>query len=275
MAQGFDLTSDKWLALVFENRNKHYGAYALRKQSSNRHLKALLIVTLVSLFAIFLPKIIKAVAPKETVDLSRDEEFSMTEVNQDIPEEETVKALEIPPPPELKTTIQFNPPKVVEDDKVTDDNQMLSQQDLLDSTADISIASIEGSETGGVDIADIVDKKVVIQEPPKEEIHNYVEKMPTFPGGLDEVTKWLSKNITYPDIALEQGIEGKVTLRFVVSEDGSIGDIKVQKGLSRECDEEAVRAVKKMPKWIPGEQNGKKVKVYFSLPVTFRLQSRN
>jgi protein TonB len=275
MAQGFDLTSDKWLGLVFEKRNKHYGAYVLRKQSSNRHIKALLIVALVSLFAIFLPKLIKAVAPKEVVDLSRNEEFSMTEVNQDLPEEETVKALEVPPPPELKATIQFNPPKVVEDDKVTDDNQMLSQQDLLDSTADISIASIEGSETGGVDIADIVDRKVVIQEPPKEEIHSYVEKMPTFPGGLEEVTRWLSKHITYPDIALEQGIEGKVTLRFVVSEDGSIGDIKIQKGLSKECDEEAVRAVRKMPKWIPGEQNGKKVKVYYSLPVTFRLQSRN
>ncbi|MDR1563030.1 MAG: energy transducer TonB [Dysgonamonadaceae bacterium] len=275
MAQGFDLTSDKWLALIFENRNKQYGAYTLRNQSSNRHLKALLIVTLISLLAIFLPKIIKAVAPDSKVDLSRNEEFSLTEVNQDIPEEETVKALEIPPPPELKTTIQFTTPKVVEDDKITDDNQMLSQQDLLDSSADISIASIEGSETGGIDIADLVDKQVVIQEPPKEQIHSYVEKMPIFPGGMDEVTKWLSKNINYPPIAEEQGLQGRVTIRFVVSEDGSISDVQVQKSLSKECDEEAVRAVKKMPKWIPGEQNGKKVKVYFSLPVSFRLQSRD
>ncbi|MDR1371658.1 MAG: TonB family protein [Dysgonamonadaceae bacterium] len=275
MAQGFDLTSDKWLALVFEKRNKQYGAYALRNQSSNRHLTAILIVTLVSLLAIFLPRIISAVVPDKVEDLSRDEEFKMTEVvTTEIPEENEVKALEVPPPPELKATIQFNPPKVVEDEKVTDDNQMLSQQDLLDSQADISVATIAGSDKG-TDIADLIDNKVVVQEPPKEQIFHHVEKMPEFPGGPQALLKWLRDHLKYPPDAEEQGIQGTVSLRFVVDENGNVGELTVVKGLSKSCDEEAVRQVKKLPKFIPGEQNGKKVKVYYSLPVKFKIQSRD
>jgi protein TonB len=274
MAKDIDLTSDKWLALVFEKRNRNYGAYALRNDSSNRHLKAIAIVTLVSLLAIFLPRIISAIAPEKVESINRDEEFKMTEVNQEIPEEETVKALEIPPPPELKATIQFNPPKVVDDDKVTDDNQMLSQQELMDSESAISSITVEGSKDG-IDAGTLIDQKVVVQEPPKEEIHNFVEQMPQFPGGQEELQKWLAKNINYPDYALENNIQGKVTVRFVVNEDGTISEVKVVKGLERSCDEEAVRAIKKMPKWEPGKQNGKKVKVYFNVPVTFKLQQKN
>jgi protein TonB len=274
MARDIDLTSDKWLSLVFEKRNRRYGAYALRNDSSNRHLKAIAIVTLVSLLSIILPKLVKAIAPAEVENVGRDEVVSMVDIKQDIPEEETVRAIEIPPPPELKSTIQFNPPKVVEDEKVTDDNQMLSMDELLESDADISIANIEGSKDG-IDIALLTEHKVQIVEEKKEDIPNFVEQMPTFPGGLEELQRWLSKNMTYPEYAETQGIQGTVNLRFVVSEDGSIGNVTVVKSLERSCDEEAVRAVKKMPKWNPGKQNGKAVKVYYNLPVKFKLQTRN
>jgi protein TonB len=269
MAKDIDLTSDKWLQLVFEKRNKNYGAYAIRQDSSNRHLKAMLIVALVMLATIVLPRIIKAIAPEKVEDFGRDEEIQMVELNQELPEEDIIKAIEVPPPPELKATIQFNPPKVVEDDKVTDENIMLTQQDLLDSDADISIKTVEGTKDG-VDIAELVDQKVVVKEE-EPEIFNHVEQMPMFPGGLNELMAWLSKNINYPEIAKEQGIQGTVNLRFVVKSDGTVDDVQVVKGLNRDCDQEAVRAVKKMPKWIPGQQNGKAVNVYYSLPVRFKL----
>jgi protein TonB len=269
MAQDIDLTSDKWLQLVFEKRNKHYGAYAIRNDSSNRHLKAILIVGAVMLATIVLPRIISAMAPVEVEDLGRDEEIQMVEINQDLPEEDVIKAIEVPPPPELKQTIAFPPPNVVDDDKVTDENILLTQQDLLDSDADISIKTIEGTKDG-VDIAELVDAKVVVKEE-EPEVFSFVEKMPMFPGGNNEINAWLAKNIVYPEIAKEQGIQGTVSLRFVVRADGTVSDVQVVKSLERNCDQEAVRAVKKMPKWIPGEQNGKPVNVYFSLPVRFKL----
>jgi len=97
--------------------------------------------------------------------------------------------------------------------------------------------------------------------------------MPEFPGGNGALMKYLSDNIQYPPIAAEQGIAGKVQVRFVVKPDGTVDDIQVVKSLDPSCDKEAVRVLKKMPKWSPGKQNGTPVFVYFSLPVTFRLQN--
>jgi protein TonB len=272
MAQDIDLTSQKWLSLVFEKKNKEYGAYAMRSDSSDRHLRALIIVAVVCLATIILPKIIKAIAPQHQ-DLGRDVVAEMTDIdmNQEVPDENIIKDIVVPPPPELKATIQFNPPKVVEDEKVTDENMMLSQQDLLDSQADISIKTIEGSDTG-VDIADLAGNAVVVKEE-EPEIFNHVEQMPMFPGGDEELLKWLQKNIVYPEIAKEQNIQGTVNLRFVVRPNGTIDDVQIVKSLDKNCDQEAVRGVKKMPKWIPGQQNGKAVNVYYNLPVRFKLQN--
>jgi protein TonB len=272
MAQDIDLTSQKWLALVFENKNKEYGAYVMRNDSSNRHLKALIIVAVACMASIILPKIIKAIVPQHQ-DLSRDDVVVMADIdlNQKVPEENIIKAIDVPPPPELKSTIKFNALKVVEDEKVTDENMALSQQDLFDSQADISIKTIEGSDTG-IDIALLQDGIIAVKEE-EPEIFNHVEKMPAFPGGEAELMKWLQKNIDYPEIAKEQNIQGTVNLRFVVKPDGSIDDVQIIKSLDKSCDQEAVRAMKKMPRWIPGEQNGKAVNVYYNLPVRFKLQT--
>jgi len=124
-----------------------------------------------------------------------------------------------------------------------------------------------------VDIKDLADHKV-ITEAPKDEIFVHVEQMPQFPGGEGELMKWLGSNIQYPTIASEQGIQGRVVLKFVVRPDGSIDDVQVIKSLEPSCDKEAVRAVKKMPKWIPGKQNGNPVSVYYNLPVQFKLQTQ-
>ena len=105
-----------------------------------------------------------------------------------------------------------------------------------------------------------------------EESYFIVELMPEFPGGDAELFKFLSKNIKYPQIARESGIQGKVLVGFIVEPDGSISNVKVRKGIGKECDEEAMRVVKSMPKWTPGRQRGKAVRVSYSIPIYFRLQ---
>jgi protein TonB len=99
-----------------------------------------------------------------------------------------------------------------------------------------------------------------------------VETMPTFPGGQSELMSWIGKNLKYPTIAAENGVEGKVIVQFVVGKNGKIRDAVVARALNPSCDKEALRVVNAMPNWIPGKQNGKEVSVKFTLPIIFRLQ---
>jgi len=274
MPKDFDLNSQQWLALIFEGKNKEYGAYVNRDESSNRHLQAMIIITIIALGLIFLPKLIKSVMPANR-DLEQVTDVILTDLDllkQEVPEENQIKQFEPPPPPELKATVAFTPPVIAKDKDIQDDELMKTQQELTDTKLDISIKDVEGTPGGTVDIADLVEHKVVVEEQ-KPQIFSHVEVMPQFPGGETALIKWLSENISYPAIAAEQGIQGRVTLRFVVKPDGSVADVEVQKSLDPSCDKEAVRVVKKMPKWIPGKQNGNPVYVYYSLPVVFRLQN--
>jgi protein TonB len=110
------------------------------------------------------------------------------------------------------------------------------------------------------------------EEVEEEEVFMVVEEAPEFPGGTQECMKWLSKNIVYPQISAENGVQGRVTVSFVVNKDGSIVDAAVLRGVDPYLDKEALRVVNKMPKWKPGKQRGKPVRVKFNLPITFRLQ---
>ena len=273
MAKDFDLNSQRWLALVFEGKNKEYGAYVQREESSDRHLRAMILITIVALCLIFLPKLIKSVLPAQK-DISQNTDVTLTELDlkKEVPQENQIKQIVVPPPPLLKTTIAFTPPKVTKDEEINDKDLMKSQQELTDAKAAISVANVDGDSKGTVDIADLKEHQVVVEDT-KPQIFSHVEVMPSFPGGESALMKWLGDNISYPPIAQEQGIQGRVNLRFVVKPDGSVDDVQVVKGLDPSCDKEAVRVVKKMPKWIPGKQNGNPVYVYFSLPVTFRLQN--
>ena len=133
------------------------------------------------------------------------------------------------------------------------------------------IASVD--DTGPVvDIKNI--ENVVVEEPEREEeVFQVVEKMPEFPGGAAELMKWLNKTLKYPSIAQDNGIQGRVVVQFVVNKDGSIVDPVVVKNVDPYLDKEALRVVKLMPNWSPGEQRGKAVRVKFTLPVTFRLNN--
>lgn len=274
MARDIDLTSQQWLDIVFKDKNKDFGAYQHRRNSNKRHIIAIIVVLAVILGAWFLPSLIQSIASSNKEHVEQVEQtavVSVIEIEEQL-DEEFVQPIqeEVPPPPPLKETIAFIPPVIGEN--VEEDQMLVTQQELTESTADISIANVDGV-ADGIDIADIQDHVVVVQaEPEPEKPLEIAEVMPSFPGGNEELYKWLNSNLVYPPVAEERGIQGTVTLRFVVKEDGSIGEVQVLKAVDRDLDKEAQRVVRKLPKFIPGRQNGRPVQVWFTLPVRFRLQ---
>jgi protein TonB len=174
----------------------------------------------------------------------------------------------------VKPQVKFTPPVIKEAEKVQEDEKPPPKEKLEKATA--STVTVDGDENAKID-APVIDKQqAVVEAPkvaaPKVEIFEFVEQMPEFNGGEDALRAYLSKNINYPKQANEQGIAGRVVLNFVVNEDGDITDIKVVRGIGYGCDQEAMRVVNSMPKWKPGKQNGKAVKVSFSLPIMFKLE---
>ena len=128
-------------------------------------------------------------------------------------------------------------------------------------------------ETQSTEIVEFKDEstepEVMVVE--DEKPYEAVEQMPTFPGGETELMKFIRDNLRYPVIAKENGIQGRVILRFVISKTGTIKNVTVLRSLDPTCDKEAIRLIKSMPKWIPGKQNGYNVPVYFTLPIVFKL----
>ena len=268
--RNIDLNSQEWRDLIFEGKNKEYGAYELRKNSPKRHIRALIIVLSCVILLFALPALIKTVMPEKKIN----EEYGVTKmVNLDpldqLKEEQIIRQPEAPPPPELKSTIKFTPPVIKKDEDVRDEDEMKTQQELTDTKVDISTQDIKGKEDGtGVDIADL--DKIIVAE--KEQIFTHVEQSPQFPGGDKELFAYLNNNLKYPTIAQEQGVQGQVVLRFVVGKNGEVTDITVVRSLDPRCDQEAIRVVKAMPRWIPGKNNGNPVMVYYNLPVRFTLK---
>ena len=155
-----------------------------------------------------------------------------------------------------------------------EEQEIKSQDELQETNTAIGAFNVEGNdETAG----EVLKAKEVIAEPepPKVEetkVFDVVEEMPQFPGGPSALFEYLSKNIKYPVVAEENGVQGRVIVTFVVERDGSITDVKVVKSVDPSLDKEAQRVVKSMPHWIPGKQNGSAVRVKYTVPVTFKLQ---
>ena len=145
---------------------------------------------------------------------------------------------------------------------------------IVEDDADVEETTIATSEetNQAVEIK-YVPVAVEEEEPEEQTIFEVVEQMPEFPnGGMAGLMQYLSKNIKYPTIAQENGTQGRVTVQFVVNKDGSIVDAKVLRGVDPYLDKEAIRAISSMPKWKPGMQRGKAVRVKYTVPVMFRLQ---
>ena len=273
-----DLLDNNWVDLVFEGRNKEYGAYVLRKETGKRNLKSMLLVfaVIIAIMAAVAAKVAienafpKKVAMETDVELSKLAQKKEAKVEKKAP----VKVEEQKVVEKVKSSVKFTPPVIKKDEDVKPEEELKSQEDLNKTKTAIGSFDVKGNDEAGGEV--LKAKEVIAQpEPPKEEetkVFDVVEVMPSFPGGQGALFEWLSKNIKYPVVAEENGVQGRVIVTFVVERNGSITDVQVVKSVDPSLDKEAVRVVKAMPHWIPGKQNGSAVRVKFTVPVTFRLQ---
>ena len=265
-----DLTSSEWCQLIFEGKNQAYGAFRIRENSTKRHNIAMLIVLVVTAIGFTIPTLVKWATPKQREVITEVTTLSKLEAPE-VKQNEVKKVVPVAPPPQaVKSSIKFTTPKIKKDSEIDETNEIKSQEELLSTNVAISIADVKGNdEVNGADIADL--KQIVVQGEPEPDntIFEAVEQMPSFPGG--ELLAYLGKNIKYPTIAQENGIQGRVIIQFVVERDGSITDVHVARGVDPYLDKEAIRVIQSMPKWIPGKQNVKAVRVKFTVPVLCRL----
>jgi len=164
----------------------------------------------------------------------------------------TEQKVKPPPPPPPKQVVKIN---VVEDDVEVEDDIVID---------------VEATEE--TEVEEYVPIEIEEEEVVEEQIFMVVESMPGFPGGEQSLNKYLYENIKYPQMAKESGIQGRVFVTFVVEKNGEVTDVRVLRGIGGGCDEEAIRVVENMPKWTPGKQRGKPVRVQFNLPIKFTLQ---
>ena len=253
-----NVTSDDRNDVVFTKRNHEYGAYKIRRDY-NKRVMFIVIGMMGFSLAVFGVKFI--LDNKGSDDVLKDVKLDMTQVDLTPPVDKNE------PPPPVVETIKFVPP-VIKDDAVEDEPP--PPQEKVAET-NVGTTTQEGT---GEDIAVPSDAGTGPVEEKAPEIFTVVEQMPEFPGGAMEMMKFIQKNIHYPEMAKEANIQGKCFVKFVVETDGSISNVEVLKGVpgGPACDQEAIRVIKAMPKWNIGKQNGRPVRVYFNVPIIFKLQ---
>lgn len=284
MAKDVDLSSKEWRDLIFEGKNKDFGAYKLRQGSESRHNKAFfyvligLVAVCLLIFGYMKYEAYKTQKAEEEAKakLEQQQKLAQMEAEKEEEKEEEVEQIEIeevkPEAPQLATQLMT---ELLLTDTPKEDNEIKANADIQKDNSVMSTFTQAGSD----DIDLIKEhKEEVVQEKPreekeKEEVFSHVEQMPKFPGGDAELYKFISNNLNYPAMAIENNVQGRVVVQFVVTKDGSIGNVKVVRSVDRDLDNEAIRVCKKLPKFIPGKQNGQPVNVWYTLPVTFKLQN--
>ena len=273
-----DLISNDWVDLIFEGKNQAYGAYKLRKGTSRRNIISIIIVVVVALLAfsvIAIKQIVDAntetVASTQVTELSNlEQKQKKAEVKKQIKVQEPEKVVE-----RVKSSVKFTAPVIKKDSEVKPEDEIKTQDQLMQNKAAIGSFDVKGNDDANGEV--LKAKEVIAQpEPPKVEenkVFDMVEEMPSFPGGQAALMQFLLSNTHYPAVAQENGVQGRVTVSFVVEKDGSITDVQVARSADPSLDKEAVRVVKSMPRWTPGRQNGSTVRVKFNVPVTFRLNN--
>ncbi len=283
-----DLTSREWNDIIFAEKNKEFGAYQIRKKSDKRHNMAMLymLMGLVVVFCLILGlnKYSAYRAEKAALELQEQREKMMAaqiaqeeEVEeQEEPEEQKFEQPEVTVPEEVLATVQVTQIAIVDADQVK--NEVMDMDTQKEDNTARGVVTQEGSDDA--DKFRAVQEQVVVKEPEpevkhkEEEIFVAVEQQAEFPGGQAALMKWLSQNVRYPETAQQNDVQGRVIVKFVVEKDGSIGTATILKGVDKDLDREALRVVKKMPRWQPGKNNGVAVRSYFNLPVVFKLQNQ-
>lgn len=260
-----DIFTNQWLDIVFEGRNKAYGAYVLRKANTKTTVKALVIGAIIFALAVSAPLIASLIpnSSEETEIL----DTKITAIKLPPKPEEIKRDLPPPPPPAPKVDqVKFVKPVVAKADEITEEPPKIVE--LKDKK--LGTETVKGNPDAELTVAPVgngTGTSAVVEE--DNQIYNTagIEVKPDFPGGMDKFYKYVGNNYQTPE---EEGLKGKVYITFVVEKDGSLTDIKVIRDIGYGTGKEAVRVLKKCPRWTPGEQNGKKVRVLYSLPITIQ-----
>ncbi len=270
-----NLYTTQWLDLVFQNRNKTYGAYQLRKHNTETTTKAFFYACILFSSVIIIPwvygQMAQTVPPVEVPQLPDPVEVSLTKINEPKPilPPATLPPAQQTPPQSIQYTSMVVAPAA------STNIEPPTQIQLTQSV--ISTVTTAGTDATGVNSLEIpagIPGGTAASETPSETeifgIHA-IQAYPEFPGGQDAFVKFLRKNLRYPPMAAEAGIQGKVLLSFVIERNGEVSQLKVVRGIGSGCDEEAVRVLSKSPRWKPGMQNDKAVRVAYNIPINFSL----
>ena len=284
MAKNVDLTSKEWCDLVFDGRKKEYGDYTLRMETNPRHLKAFTLTIIGALcigaVGVSYMSAVKYIEEQRlldqaqqdavVIDTSAEEEEAEEDV-QERYEEPEVEAL----PEEILNTVKVTELLIAEDEEVRSEDEIKTQDELKETQTAFGQTDFDKG-TDDRNVTREHKNEVIVEEkkpePVKEEVFKAVEQMPTFPGGDAELMKWLRDHIQYPTVAMENNIQGRVVVQFVVTKTGKVGEVKVVRSVDRDLDKEAIRVCKSLPDFIPGRMNGQAVNVWYTLPVQFKLQ---
>ena len=286
MATQINLSSREWCDLVFEGKNKDFGAYVIRTDSAIRHNKAVL-WTLIGtiIFSLLVFGFVKAnqyLEERKLIEQGEQKEVLIDMTNET--DEPVSEPIEQEKPEVLQEeeskTYQATELQIVEDKDVREEDEIVSLDERMQTDA---IAGTVTNSNGSTDLNNfkehineaVVEPSAEPEAKKSEEVFRSVEQMPQFPGGEAALLKYLASHINYPPMAAENGIQGRVIVQFVVDKTGKVGEVKLVRTVDKDLDNEAVRVCKSLPKFTPGRQNGQAVSVWYTLPVTFKLQGTN
>ena len=283
MAKDVDLSSKEWRDIVFEGKNKEYGAYDLRTASVRRHNVAMIAVVVVIAILFVLGLLVNTVIEKvaarpEDQTEQAIAEFVTEDVAEEEPEDEPQRVEEQKPealPEEILNTVKMAEMKFVADDEVKE--EIKSQDEIKETETSVGATNFDqGTDDLTKTIREHKDEVIVEEKKPEpkddNKVFTAVEQPPTFPGGDAALLQYIASHIKYPAVAQENNIQGRVVVQFVVTKSGKVGEVKVVRGKDPDLDKEAVRVVKSLPNFIPGKMNGNAVNVWYTLPINFKLQ---
>lgn len=282
MAKDVDLSSQEWIDLIFEGKDKEGGAYVMRQQSVKRHNRAMLVILIVllavGLLGLLANTVLKGAEarPEDQIEQAMID-YTAEEQEEEPEEEEQQRVEEQQPealPEEILNTVKATELQITHDEEVVE--EIKSQDDLKETDTAVGTTDFDKG-TDDLNVVREHREEVIVEEKTPEpvddnKVFDVVEQKPQFPGGDAALLAYLSKNIHYPPMAAENNIQGQVLVQFVVTKTGDVGEVRVVRGKDPDLDKEAVRVVKTLPKFVPGKMNGHAVNVWYTLPVRFKLQ---
>jgi protein TonB len=287
MAREVNLSSREWCDLVFDGKNKDFGAYIIRTESAKRHnlavLWALIGAVAVAALSFGLVKANQYLEERRLAALQDQKTYIVDftpETEEQQPEQQIIEPEEPEVLEDVLSSVKVTELQIVDDDKVRPEDEILTQEEIEETNKAFGQTNVDNGQDERdkfqTAVTDVVVEKPV--EKPKEtvvQVFRSVEQMPQFPGGEAALMKYLQSHINYPPMAVENGVQGRVVVQFVVDKTGKVGEVVVVRNVDKDLDKEAVRVCKSLPKFTPGRQNGQAVAVWYTLPVTFKLQGTN